>query len=237
MRIVRRSIRGMRIILRSLRRSPILDALFGKTKQQILAAILLQPARAWYLLELAQHLRLRPSSLQRELKRLTEAGLLKRRQDGRRVYFQADTTCPLFLELSQILIKTVGIVDALKQALEPLRREIDIAFIYGSIASSSERSSSDIDLLTIGSAPLSRVAPLLRDLERKMGRSINPSVYAQEEFRKRVRRENHFLTSLLREQPLFIMGGPDELAKLTAGTPAQTASHQRSRIEQSARRR
>src|SRR5712691_7998220 len=211
----------MRIIVRMLRTSTLLDALVSKTKQQILAATLLQPERSWYLVELARHLRLRPSSLQRELRQLTEAGILKRRKNGNRVYFQADATCPVFSELAQILFKTVGLVEILRKALEPLHNQIDVAFVYGSIAASAERSSSDIDLLVIGSAPLSRLAPLLRDLERQVGRPINPTVYGRDEFVKRVQGENHFLKNVLRSEPLFIKGGPDELAELTAGAKSK----------------
>jgi len=81
---------------------------------------------------------------------LTEAGILKRRQNGNRVYFQADTTCPVFSELAQILFKTVGLVEILRKALEPLHDQIHVAFVYGSIAASAERSISDIDLMVIG---------------------------------------------------------------------------------------
>src|ERR1700719_4185331 len=157
-----------------LRRSPLLDVLVSRTKQQILAATLLQPGRSWYLLELARHLRLGPSSLQRELRQLTEAGILRRRQNGNRVYFQADVACPVFPELAPILFKTVGVVEALRKTLEPLHNQIDIALIYGSIAASAERSMSDIDLMVIGSAKLSRIPPLFRDLQRQGGGPINP---------------------------------------------------------------
>jgi len=220
-----------------LRKSPILDVLVTKTKQQILAATLLQPERSWYLVELARHLRVQPSSLQRELKQLTEAGLLRRQQDGNRVYFQADKTCPVFPELAQILIKTVGVVEALQKALEPVYGQIDLAFVYGSIAASAERSVSDIDLMVIGSVPLSRIAPLLRDLERRIGRPINPSVYGRNEFVKRVEEENHFLKSVLQHEPLYIKGGPDELAELTAGAENKNAPHQPPGARRSAGRR
>ena len=227
----------MRIMVRMLRTSPLLDALVSRTKQHILAATLLQPERSWYLVELARHLRVRPSSLQRELGQLTEAGILKRRQNGNRVYFQADATSPVFSELAQILFKTVGVVEALRKALEPLNDQIDVAFIYGSIAASSERSTSDIDLMVVGSAPLSRVAPLLRDLERRVRRPINPTVYARDEFTRRVQDDNHFLKSVLRTEPLFIKGGPDELAELTAGAKNKTPPHQQTGARRPAKRR
>lgn len=210
-------IRNMRIILRMLRTSPLLDVLVPKTRQQILAAVLLQPERSWYLLELASHLRLRPSSLQRELKQLAQAGILKRWQNGNRIYFQADTACCVFPELAQILFKTLGVREALQEALKPLQDQIELAFIYGSIAASAERSLSDVDLMVIGSAPLSRIAPLLRDLEQRLGRPINPTVYQRDEFRRRIQRQNHFLKGVLQTKPLFIQGGPNELAALIAG--------------------
>ena len=216
-------------MLRMVRRSPLLDVLVSKTKQQILTATLLQPERSWYLVELARHLRLQPSSLQRELRLLTEAGILKRQQNGNRVYFQADMTCPIFSELAQILFKTAGVAEALRKAVAPLNDQIDIAFIYGSVAAATDRSGSDIDLMVIGSAPLSRIAPLLRALERQVGRPINPTVYGRDEFIRRVQAENHFLKSVLRSEPLFIKGGPDELAKLTAGPKNKNPSHQPTR--------
>jgi uncharacterized protein len=230
-------VRIMRIMIRMLRTTPLLDSLVSKTKQQILAATLLQPERAWYLVELARHLHLRPSSLQRELRQFAETGILRRQQNGNRVYFQADTTCPIFSELAQILFKTLGVVEALRKALEPLRDRIDLAFIYGSIAASTERSTSDIDLMIIGSAPLSQVAPLLRDLERQVGRPISPTVYGRGEFVKRIQAGNHFLTNVLRTEPLFITGGPNDLAKLTAGTKDKNPSHQSARARRPPRRR
>src|SRR5262249_29590138 len=104
-----------------LRRSLILGVIISKTKQQILAATLLQPERSWYLVKLARDWDLRHSSVQRELKLLAEAGILKRRQNGNRVYFQADTACPIFRPLAEILFKTVGVVEALREALHPLK--------------------------------------------------------------------------------------------------------------------
>jgi len=214
-----------------------MDALISRTRQQVLSATLLQPERRWYLLELARHLGSQPSSLQRELKLLSDAGILKRSQNGNRVYFQADASCPIFAELGQILVKTVGIVDVLKEILEPLRDRIIVAFVYGSVAVSSERSGSDIDLMVIGDVPLSGIAPILRRAEERLARAVNPTVYTPDEFRRRIARENHFLTSVLRGEPLFVIGDQDDLAKLTSGATHKTASDQPRRTRRSAGRR
>lgn len=220
-----------------LRTSPLLGVLVSKTKQQILAATLLQPERAWYLVEMARHLRLRPLSLQRELRQMTEAGILLRRQNGNRVYFQADKSCPIFSELAQILFKTVGVVEVVRKTLEPLDNQIDVALVYGSVADSAEHSGSDIDLMIIGTLPLSRLDPVLRDLERQVGRPVNPTVYTRDEFMKRVQGENHFLKSVLRSEPLFIKGGADDLAKLTASAENKIPPDESPRTRRPAKRR
>lgn len=199
-----------------MRKSNLLGALVSRTKQQILAATLMQPEREWYLLELARHLGVRPSSLQRDLKVLTEAGILKSRKSGNRAYFQADTNCPIHGELAQVLLKTVGLVDVLREALRSLANRINFALVYGSIATASERSHSDIDFLVVGDVALSQLAPILRKAELRVGRPVNPTVYGAAEFEKRFREGNHFLKAVLQGEPLFIIGGPHELAKLTA---------------------
>ena len=224
-------------MIRMLRTSALMDALVSRTKQQVLAATLLQPERRWYLLELARHLGVRPSSLQRELKLFAATGILKRDQNGNRVYFQADAACPIFAELAQILAKTVGIVDVLREILEPLRERITVAFVYGSVAVSSERSTSDIDLMVIGDILLSGIAPALRTAEQKLARAVNPTVYTPDEFRRRIARENHFLTSVLRGKPLFVIGDKNDLAKLTAGAADKTSSDQSTGTRRSTGRR
>ena len=85
-------LRKMRIILRIMRKSTI-DAIISKTKQRILSATLLKPDKWWYLSDLAKNLKTSPSSLQRDLLKLTDAGVLKKRQEGNRTYYRANTNC------------------------------------------------------------------------------------------------------------------------------------------------
>jgi predicted nucleotidyltransferase len=203
-----------------MRKSRLLGALISATKQKILGATLLEPEREWYLVELARHLRVRPSSLQRELKVLSDAGILQHRRDGNRAYFKADRNCPIFADLAHMLLKTVAVGEVLRARLERLRDRLDIALVYGSMADSSERSHSDIDLLVVGAVPLSELVPSLRAAEKELGRPINPTVYTRRDFAKRSKAGDHFTTSILEKEPLFIIGGRHELAKLTAERPS-----------------
>lgn len=195
-----------------MRKSKAIDALFPRTRQAILAATLLHPERWWYLSDLARHLGVRSSSLQRELAALVEAGILRQRRDGNRIYFQPNPDCPFLAELQGLMLKTVGLVDVLREALAPFTHRIDWAFVYGSIARSEELASSDVDLLIIGRVGLADIAPALRQAEGRLNRPVNPTVYSREEFVARLAAGHAFLHTVLAGAKLFILGAPHELA-------------------------
>jgi DNA-binding transcriptional ArsR family regulator len=194
-----------------------LDALLPKTRQGILAATLVQPQKAWFVSELARRMEVPSSSLQRELQDLTQAGILKSHRQGRMVYYQANTDSPLFADLRGLLLKTVGLVDVLADALKPLASKLVLAFVYGSIASGQEQSESDIDLMIVGSASPSALALPLRRAREVLGREINPTVYSTAEFTKKRTANDRFLTQVLTQPKLLVLGSGDELGKVAGG--------------------
>jgi DNA-binding transcriptional ArsR family regulator len=202
-----------------------LDSLFPRTRQAILTATLLHPDRWWYLSDLAKHLGVRPSSLQRELAALTNAEILRQRRDGNRVYFQANPACPFLLELQGLLVKTVGMVDVLRETLAPFAKRIDCAFIYGSVARAEELAASDVDLMIIGTAGLADLSQALRRAEKRLGRAVNPTLYTREEFGTKLRATDHFLTSVLDGARLVILGDLHELAAAIGIPPRPDAHH------------
>lgn len=199
-----------------MRTESVLDALFPRIRQRLFAAMLMAADRWWYQSDLAKFLKVRPSSLQRELVALVGAGILRSRRDGNRVYFQPDPNCPILPELTGIVVKTVGLVDVLRKALRPLTKNFECAFVYGSIAEGDQRSESDVDLMVVGSVSLVKLSAALRRAETQLRRPINPSVYSRAEVEKKLASGHHFLTTVFRGPKLLIVGGSDELAKLTA---------------------
>src|SRR5437868_4670016 len=139
-------------------RNKSLDALLPKTRQGILGALLVQPEKAWYVSELARRMKVPSSSLQRELQELAEAGILKSHRQGRMAYYQANADSPLFSDLRGLMLKTAGLVDVLADALKPLAAKLRFVFVYGSIATSTEQSDSDIDLLVVGTVSPAELA-------------------------------------------------------------------------------
>jgi predicted nucleotidyltransferase len=203
-----------------MRKKRALDSLFPQTRQAVLIATLLQPNRWWYLSDLAKHLGVSPSSLQRELAALVNADILRRRGDGNRVYFQANPDCPFLPELQGLLVKTAGMVDVLREALTPLQKRIHWTFIYGSVARAEELATSDVDLILIGKVGLADLAPALRRAEKCLSREVNPTLYTLEEFGTKLRARDHFLASVLDGARLIILGDPHELAAATGQSPS-----------------
>ena len=202
-----------------------LDSLFPRTRQAILAATLLHPDRWWYLSDLAKHLGVRPSSLQRELAALMSAEILHQQRNGNRVYFQANPDCPFLPELQGLLVKTAGMVDVLRETLSPFAKRIDWAFIYGSVARAEELAASDVDLMIIGKVGLADISQALRRVEKRLSRAVNPTLYTREEFATKLRAGDHFLTSILDGVRLFILGDPHELVAATPKSPGAGTRH------------
>jgi DNA-binding transcriptional ArsR family regulator len=213
------------------------DALFSGTRRAILAATLLQPERWWYLSDLARHLGATPSSLQRELASLATAGILMRREEGRQVYYRANPECPILAELQGIMVKTVGLADALKDALVPLAGSIDCAFVFGSFARGEADPESDVDVMVIGEVGLAALAPALQAVGERIGRTVNPAVYRASELAKKLAAGHHFLTTVMGQKKLFLIGDEDKLAKAVGRRRGAKASHKPPRTRRSARSR
>lgn len=188
-----------------------------KVRQRVLSATLLQPQRRWYASELARHLGVRPSTLQRELAALSDAGILQRTHQGRTTFYQADPDCPLLSDLQAILSKTVGLADVLSEALRPLASLIRVAFVHGSVAAGGAKSTSDIDLIIIGSVRLASLASTLRPVHAQLGRQINVKLYSASEFAARVNRRDGFLPAVRRKPLMFILGDEHDLEQTAGG--------------------
>ena len=211
-------------MLREMRTNPpdrLAAVLFGKGMLAILAQLFGHPDRRFFMRELARGARATPSVLQRDLSALTGAGILLRSKEGRQVYYQANSRCPIFGELKGLVAKTFGIADILREMLAPHRASIDLAFIYGSVAKAEHTSRSDVDVLIVGRLQLGTIAQALLDAEAKLGRPINLTLYTRREFAQKVVAGDHFLGKVL-ERPIdFLIGERDDLERLSKRKPAK----------------
>jgi predicted nucleotidyltransferase len=211
--------------------------LFGQTRRRLLAWLLLHPDETFYLRQLARQTGVAPGAIQRELAALTRAGILSRAVQGRQVYFGANRESPIYLELHGLVVKTMGVADVLRAALATLGESVRVAFVFGSAARRELRAGSDIDLLVVGTASFRAVASALAAAQEQLGRDVNPTVYPEAEFRAKVRAAHHFLSTVLRAPRVFVIGGPNELARVAAKRLGDDSHEQSSGDPGPARRR
>lgn len=188
--------------------------LFGKTRQALLGQLYSHPDEAFYVRQLIRVVRGGLGAVQRELKELTQAGIIQRQVRGRQVYYQANAQCPIYAELRGIVLKTAGAADVLRGHLQSLAKHIRVAFVYGSVARGEEGRGSDIDLMVIGDASFGDVVTALGPAQNALGREINPTAYSADEFRKKVAAKHHFVTTVFKGPKLFVLGEERELTRL-----------------------
>ncbi len=185
--------------------------LFNAYRRQVLGLLLLRPEASLHVREISRLTGVPAGSLHRELRALTEAGLLLREPAGNQVRYQANRACPIFPELAGIFRKTAGMADLLREALAPLADHIEAAFVFGSMAQGTETSTSDVDLFVLGEASFAEVVGQVSPLRERLGREVNPVVMSRAEFAAQRARGDRFVLRVMGEPKLFVTGVADEL--------------------------
>lgn len=187
-------------IFNSKARAAIISILYGIDRPEL------------HLREIHRRSELAIETIRKESVNLEALELIIKRQDGNRVYFRANIQHPLFHEISQMVLKTSGLINILHQSLD--FDTIDIAFVFGSIAQGTARSESDIDIFIVGNVSLRQVSGYLQDPARVLGREINPHVIHSGELKRRFHEGDHFIKQVLDSKKLMIIGSEDELTGL-----------------------
>jgi predicted nucleotidyltransferase len=198
----------------------IADALFSRAQQKVLGLLFVRVDEAFHLNEIIRTTGLSSASVQRELRRLDEAGLIVSRRVGNVRQFRSNKESPVFPELHGLIQKTFGLAGVLSSALAPLLPELRTAFVYGSVAKGSDTATSDVDLLLIGdSIGYGTLLSALAPAEQTLGRKISPTPYSLADFKKRLQEQQHFLMRVLEQPKIFIVGDEHDLRRL--GEPGQ----------------
>jgi predicted nucleotidyltransferase len=191
----------------------IADALFSESQSRLFRWLFGQPERSFHLSELRRLTGLGSASLQRELRKLDEAGLVSSERVGNLRRIQANPKSPIFSELVTLTRKTLGIEPMLREALLPLIPRLRAAWVYGSVAKHTDTAMSDIDVMIVGeNLALGEVLEQLLPLEAGLGRKINPTCYSSAEFERRRAEPDSFVNRVLAQPILPLVGEIDEFA-------------------------
>lgn len=187
-------------ILSSRGRAEIFRLLFGLDEKEL------------HLREMERRAGLSLSTIRQDLQKLVKLDLVMTRRDGNRLYYRANTDHPLYPEIRKLVLKTAGLVEIFKSVLN--REGVQVAFVFGSLASNREKAASDVDLMVIGSVGLRTLSSWLSGVLEQVGREVNPITMTLEEFRRRQETGDHFLSNVLESPKFFIIGNENDLAAM-----------------------
>jgi len=186
------------------------DALFTKTQQRVLGLLYGKPGKSFYTNEIMRWADMGRGTVSRELDRLVSSGLLLVTRGGNQHHYQANPDCPIYTELLGIVRKTFGVADVIREALKPLDKQIELAFVYGSIAKGTEAKTSDIDLMLVGEGlAYGDVMELITPLEESLQRPVNPTIYDVEQIKTKLKEKNAFITRVMEQPKLWVKGAED----------------------------
>jgi len=182
----------------------------SKIRRDLLALFFSNTGRKYFLREMERLLRYSAGNIRRELLRLQKDNLFKTQRVGNLLYYSLNQDHPLFEDLKSIVNKTIGVEASLRAVLSSLEG-IKFAFIFGSFASKSEKETSDIDVMIIGEQDISALNERIRELESKLKREINISLYTRKEFGAKKKSKSGFITDVLKNPKIMLIGNEDDL--------------------------
>lgn len=193
----------------------LIDALLSKTQQRVLGIFFGYPSARYQLSQVIALAKSGRGGVQRELEKLTRVGILQFSVvDGRKLY-EANRQSPIFDELRNLILKTVGLLEPLTKSLQPLSSKIDMAFVYGSIAKGEDTARSDIDVMVITrELAYSDIYAALARTEKKLNRTVNPNIMSPSEWRQKLSEKNSFVSRISQQPKLFVFGSDDELQRI-----------------------
>ena len=183
--------------------------LSSRVKAAVLHLLFSEEGRELHVRELARQAGLSEGTVRQELARLAGIGVVTPRRSGNRTYYRAERSHPLYADLRGLVVKTSGVIDVLRDALEGSGARV--AFVFGSVAAGTDRAGSDVDLMVVGSTSLRQISRRIAPVVERVGREVNPHVLTAADLAEKRRRGDHFVETVLAAPRLFVIGDESEL--------------------------
>lgn len=205
----------------------MINSLLSKTKRRLLALLLLNPDKQYYLVEIARLTGVSQGTLHREIKPLVNDGILLSEKRSNQTFYSANKVSPIYEELRSILFKAYAVGEVIAGALKSDKNKIAAAFVYGSVAKGNDTARSDIDLFCVGDITFGDLSAALSGPEEALGRPINIYSMTSSEFAVKAKEENHFVSSVLKSEKTFLIGSEDDLGRLAKEPVVEKRADQR----------
>ena len=185
-----------------------LEVTRSRLRRKLLSYFFTNPTASLYLREIASILKEDSGNISKELSKLEKEGIFISTMRGNQKHFSLNTKYPLYKELKSVIFKTIGVEGNLRKIVDEVEG-ITLAFIYGSFALNKESSTSDIELLTVGSPGQDKLMERMDDLEKRLRREINYNIYSEKEFKEKLRKNDSFIQNILKRPKIILKGSLD----------------------------
>lgn len=180
----------------------------SKARLKIIKFFFSNTTKKCHLREVARLLELNPNQARIELERLSKINLLKKEKVANSNFYSLNRHFPSYKELRDMVRRENDIEDLIRKALENVAK-IRVSFIFGSYASGSDHTKSDIDLMIIGEPNPDEVNKNILRIEKILRREIQYVVYPLKEFQEK--KSYGFLRNVMKSRKIVLLGDIDEL--------------------------
>lgn len=183
----------------------MLEQLFGsRTRVKVLALLLNNPTRSYYVREITRKVEEQINSVRRELTNLKSIGLVKSRSRKGKVYYQANPKSDIFPDLKKLFGKIAKETVYENKIAEKLKEAgvVQYASLHGHFV---EDPSNEVDLFIIGAIDKIKIKPVIKELEKEVGHEVNYTIMDPEEYQERKVLFDRFLTELLSSSKIVVV--------------------------------
>lgn len=181
----------------------LLDHLFGsRTRAKLLRLLLTNPAKSYFVREISRKIREHVNSVRRELKFLTEVGIIEATGVGQKRFYRANVEHGLFKELKALLFKAQVLEE--RQLLGAIEQSghIHLLLLTGFFVG---QDIAQTDILIVGSINRKRVERMIKTFQEHFDREIHFTLMTKQEFDYRSSITDRFLYAILSGPTLSVI--------------------------------
>ena len=196
----------------------MVEQLFGsKTRVKLLSLFFNNPGRPFYVREITRKIDEQINSVRRELANLLSIGIISSEGSNNRLYYEVNAKYEYYEQLRSIFtsMPMKGADPVMKetreedQIIKKVRSTgaVQFAFLTGTFTNDGR---TNVDLFVVGDVNKARLAKVVAELERDMGRELNYSALTGEEYQYRLSLNDRFVTNVLEAKKIVIIDGQQE---------------------------
>lgn len=189
------------------------DIIISRVRVKILTLFLSNPGTIFHVRDIVRKVEEEINAVRRELSHMEKAGMVSKEQRANRLFYNFRKDYPLYYELVELVAKTSGLGwDIIKQKAK--LGKIKFVMLSGRyIRGLGKKSSTDVDLLVVGTVVLPELAQLVKTEEVRRERELNYTVMTEEEFNFRKSRRDPFVLSVLAGSRVMVVGDEEDLVE------------------------